>query len=137
MLLHVVASTLKIDGPADLASRLQPIRRRFDNMQDVAALLVLLHVGDPYTLSVRFEKANIEVLAAAGGIESWAVQAYKHAILSRFHTGNGRVELKQRRVVVVEALGQTDCSQVGRIGIGLWIEDTSTRWQAGDVTLFV
>ena len=72
VLLHVIATAVGIDFATNRYPRLQPTGRALDTMHDVAGLLLLLNFDDPYAGAVGDPKdlAGVEVLAAAGGIES-------------------------------------------------------------------
>ena len=72
MLLHVIAAADGVDFAPDWYPGAQPTGRALDTMQDVAGLLLLLNADDPYAGAVGDPKdlADVEVLAAAGGIES-------------------------------------------------------------------
>ena len=72
MLLHVIEAAVGVDFAANTDARPQPARGALDKVQNVAGLLLLLNVDDPYTGTVGNPKdlAGVEILSAAGGIES-------------------------------------------------------------------
>ena len=76
VLLHVIATSGGIDFAANRDAGLQPTRRALDKMQDVARLFLLVNIEDPYTSAVSncIDLSGVEVLAAAGGIESRSIQ---------------------------------------------------------------
>src|SRR5262245_42443590 len=103
VLLHVVEPARPVDDSTNRLS--DPRRRSFDNVHDLAVLIVN-HVDD----ARRTERACVEWLTACGWIESRAIEIdgmTSGAVCRRIwlDADHSRIEFAFIRVVVIEALG--------------------------------
>ena len=75
VLLHVIETAVGVNRAAHCRPRLESLSVTFNNVQDVAGLLVFRDVFHANAGgAIRFQPAGVEDLAAAGGIERRPVE---------------------------------------------------------------